>query len=258
MTTAYHPAANGIIERFHRQLKAAIMCHTNQYWTEYLPLVLLGIRSAYKEDIQSSAAEMLYGETLRLPGQFFADNCNSITDISDYISRLRSFAAQIRPVPAAHHTPKKRFVFRDLDTADQVFLRQDALRKSLQPPYTGPYQVIKRGQKTFQILVKNKKITVSIDRLKPAYTIKSDSDTGTEQQPNVNSTRNGLSGGVMWDYFVHILGGPRSNVLSTTCEPHAPIGQSFVYATRKTTRQFADGFHTLDPLALANNFAKQT
>jgi hypothetical protein len=28
--TAYHPAANGLVERFHRTLKAAIMCHADQ------------------------------------------------------------------------------------------------------------------------------------------------------------------------------------------------------------------------------------
>jgi transposase InsO family protein len=31
-TTAYHPAANGLVERFHRTLKAAIMCHADQQW----------------------------------------------------------------------------------------------------------------------------------------------------------------------------------------------------------------------------------
>jgi cleavage and polyadenylation specificity factor subunit 1 len=29
-TTAYHPAANGLIKRFHRTPKAAIMCHADQ------------------------------------------------------------------------------------------------------------------------------------------------------------------------------------------------------------------------------------
>ncbi|GBP39940.1 Transposon Tf2-8 polyprotein [Eumeta japonica] len=41
-TTAYHPACNGLVERFHRQLKTAITCHANEHWTECLPLVLLG------------------------------------------------------------------------------------------------------------------------------------------------------------------------------------------------------------------------
>ncbi|CAH2226312.1 jg18630 [Pararge aegeria aegeria] len=55
-TTAYHPACNGRVERFHRQLKAFITCHTDHNWTEVLPFVLLGIRSAFKEDLQTSSA----------------------------------------------------------------------------------------------------------------------------------------------------------------------------------------------------------
>jgi transposase InsO family protein len=30
-TTAHHPAANGLVECFHRTLKAAIMCHADQH-----------------------------------------------------------------------------------------------------------------------------------------------------------------------------------------------------------------------------------
>lgn len=36
-TTTYHPVCNGIVERFHRQLKTAIVCHANDRWTESLP-----------------------------------------------------------------------------------------------------------------------------------------------------------------------------------------------------------------------------
>ncbi|KAF4527544.1 hypothetical protein B566_EDAN014940 [Ephemera danica] len=50
-----------------------------------------------------------------------------------------------------------------------VFLRTDLSRASLEPPYTGPYEVLSRNDKTFKILVKNKTVVVSIDRLKPAY-----------------------------------------------------------------------------------------
>ena len=61
-TTPHHPAANGLVERLHRTMKAAIMCHADEQWTEALPLVLLGIRTAYKEDLQSSTAELVYSE----------------------------------------------------------------------------------------------------------------------------------------------------------------------------------------------------
>jgi hypothetical protein len=42
-------------------LKAAIMCHADQHWTKALPLVLLGIRTAFKEDLLASVAEFVYG-----------------------------------------------------------------------------------------------------------------------------------------------------------------------------------------------------
>jgi len=70
-TTAYHPQANGIIERWHRTLKAAIMFKNRVNWPQKLPLILLGLRSAFKPDIQTTSAQLLYGTTLRLPGEFF-------------------------------------------------------------------------------------------------------------------------------------------------------------------------------------------
>lgn len=46
-TTAYHPCTNGMVERFHRQLKSALKGHPHQdHWTDALPLVLLGIRTS--------------------------------------------------------------------------------------------------------------------------------------------------------------------------------------------------------------------
>lgn len=174
-TTAYHPQCNGLVERFHRQLKAAITCHADPNWTETLPLVLLGIRSAFKEDLQSSSAELLYGEPLRLPGDFFDQSvANHTTDITDFSARLKSFAENLRPVATQHHSSKKVFVYKELATCSHVFLREDALRGSLQPAYTGPYKVITRSEKYYKILIKGNNITVSVDRLKPAYILSDD------------------------------------------------------------------------------------
>lgn len=39
---------------------------------EKLPIVLLGIRTALKEDLNASSAEIVYGTNLRLPGEFFS------------------------------------------------------------------------------------------------------------------------------------------------------------------------------------------
>ena len=70
-TTAYHPASNGMVERLHRQLKAAIKCHDLSNWVEILPIVSLGIRTAFKEDLNATAAEIVYGTGIRLPAEFF-------------------------------------------------------------------------------------------------------------------------------------------------------------------------------------------
>ena len=69
LTTAYHPQANGMVERAHRQLKDALRARTaTGDWTSHLPWVLLGMRAAPKEDSNLSSAELVYGAPLVTPG----------------------------------------------------------------------------------------------------------------------------------------------------------------------------------------------
>ncbi|KAK5910103.1 hypothetical protein CesoFtcFv8_003971 [Champsocephalus esox] len=60
-TTAYNPQANGLCERFHRFMKASLKAGlTDGNWVDKLPWVMLGLRTAPKEDLQCSTAEMVY------------------------------------------------------------------------------------------------------------------------------------------------------------------------------------------------------
>lgn len=189
-TTAYHPSCNGLVERFHRQLKAAIVCHSKDNWTEVLPLVLLGIRCAYKEDLKATSAELVYGETLRLPGQFFSSpDITPTNDVADFIARLRAFAHNVRPQQTSRHGQKSAFVFKDLATCSHVYLREDAKRGALQPAYNGPYAVLKRDDKTMTLLVRGKTTKVTIDRVKPAY-ILVDKPATKSQQPEPELKKN--------------------------------------------------------------------
>ena len=59
-STAYHPQTNGMVECFHRQLKAAMKAQPQPHlWMDALPLVHLGICTVLKEDIASTAAVMV-------------------------------------------------------------------------------------------------------------------------------------------------------------------------------------------------------
>ncbi|CAH0713627.1 unnamed protein product, partial [Brenthis ino] len=53
--------------------------------------------------------------------------------------------SKLRPIPASRHADPRFFVFKDLKTASHIFLRGDSIRRLLQPPYTGPYQIIDRA-----------------------------------------------------------------------------------------------------------------
>ena len=70
-TTAYHPQSNGLLERWHRPIKAALMarCDSTE-WVFHLPWVLLGLRTMPHEGRDTSAAEAVYGQLLVVPGEF--------------------------------------------------------------------------------------------------------------------------------------------------------------------------------------------
>ena len=72
----------------------------------------------------------------------------------------------------------------DLQKTTHVFIRVDAAKSPLTPPYTGPYKVLQRKDKSFKLQIRNSIDWISIDRLKPAYLMQ-------EGQPNVTFSRAG-------------------------------------------------------------------
>ena len=97
-TTAYHPQANGLVERSHRDLKASLKCRlTGPNWMDELPWVLLGIRTAPKEDLGASTAELVYGGPLTVPGDFVPDGTPK--PASHHLEQQRRRVGDLRPVP---------------------------------------------------------------------------------------------------------------------------------------------------------------
>lgn len=77
---------------------------------------------------------------------------------------------RIRAKPAVYHTKPTSFIFKDLERTTHVFVRDDASRRSLQPSYLGPYEVLARpNEKLYTVLLKDKPCNISTERLKSAY-----------------------------------------------------------------------------------------
>lgn len=168
-TTAYHAQSNGRIERFHRQLKAALKAQDDpSRWTENLPMVLLGIRSAVKEDLGHSAMEMVYGEPVKLPGDFFHP-CHTTLEPDSYVKRLRKEVQKLTYTHPRMPKEDKSYLDPRLQKATHAFVRIDRVRRALECPYEGPYRIIKRYSKFFTLDKRGKMDNVSIDRLKAAW-----------------------------------------------------------------------------------------
>ena len=97
-TTSYHPASNGKIERFHRQLKAALRIYPDQHrWSEYLRVVL-GCHAAIKQDLGYSPAEFVYIVPLSLPGQMLNSIDLTATNPFFYPNRLQGYFGKLPPM----------------------------------------------------------------------------------------------------------------------------------------------------------------
>ncbi|XP_065365429.1 uncharacterized protein LOC135958452 [Calliphora vicina] len=167
-TTAYHPQANGMVERWHRTVKTAIKCHATEDWCFVLSIVLLGLRAAVKEDSKSSPAEMVFGSALRLPGEFFQESRIN-TNSTEFVKLLRRKMQLLKPNCASRHHVGKFFMQPSLKDCSYVFVRSDHVRAPLEPPYTGPFEVIAKSDKYFKVQLQQRKANISIDRLKAAY-----------------------------------------------------------------------------------------
>ncbi|GBM31439.1 hypothetical protein AVEN_39237-1 [Araneus ventricosus] len=96
-------------------------------------------------------------------------NTSVTTPESSFLQTLRRHVRSFIPVLTSHHWSGPLFVSGDLLKASHVVLRIHRIRKSLEPPYAGPYKVLSRTSKVFTMEVNSRPVTVSIDRLKAVH-----------------------------------------------------------------------------------------
>lgn len=180
-TSPYHPQANGILERFHRQLKTALIASSNSTkWSEMLPFVLLGLRNSIKADLKCSPAELVYGQALRLPGELIIES-QTETPVEETLQKLRKFFAEVRS-KVVYHNVDKSFIPKHLSTCEYVYVKAHNV-SGLNPPFEGPYRVISRNDKSLKIRKGNLIKSYNIDQIKPALI----PDNSTPSTNNTNS-----------------------------------------------------------------------
>ncbi|KAK2575246.1 hypothetical protein KPH14_012761 [Odynerus spinipes] len=87
--------------------------------------------------------------------------------------KFREYMRGVRPSPTAHHNKARMFLQKNIYDCSHVHLRNDTIKPPLEPPYSGPYKVIKRlDDRRFVIDINGEHKTVAIERLKPAYVTK--------------------------------------------------------------------------------------
>jgi len=165
LTTAYHPQANGMVERTHRQLKDALRarCATAD-WPNHLPWVLLGLRTSPKEDSNISAAELVYGAPLILPGQL-----PGVPEPPTPVFKEDTRAAPYR-IPArrvSSPSPEEDTIPPSLRNASFVYIRHGGAKSPLAQVYNGPFQVLSRSSKYFVVDLGDRHDSISVDRLRP-------------------------------------------------------------------------------------------
>ena len=134
-TTTYHPQSNGMVDRFHRHLKSSLKASSNsKNWNVDLPWILLGIRTAVKEEIGLSSAQLLYGQALRLPGEFITDAIQS--DISSDVAKsIHQSILSSRPNVSPRKSYNRNvYVSQHLHTCTHVILRKEINKGNLNHP----------------------------------------------------------------------------------------------------------------------------
>ena len=171
----------------------------------FLPFVLLGMRTSVGITSGIAPAVQLYGRNLRLPCEFFEEMPEDSTTL-EFSDQIKEFSSHLKKQKGIQprYQPIKPYLDPKLQTTRFVYVRREK-KGNLLPAYLGPYLVLEKRPKFFKLLMdKNKEQNISIDRLKactahpynvapinldllyPAEAIVETEEETTEVQPDVD------------------------------------------------------------------------
>ena len=183
MTTAYHPEANGLVERLHRRLKESLMAicgEDTHLWFSKLPMALLSIRTTLKPDIEASPAELVYGEGLAVPGDLlpeFPSNAGTNQQRQSTLANVRLEVERLQPKQTSAHRIPNVHIPETLQNATHVMIRRGGVNPPLTQPYQGPFRIESRTQTGVKVHIPGRGIEeIALARVKPAFAESNDDD----------------------------------------------------------------------------------
>ena len=181
-TTAYHPASNGMIERFNRTLGSMIKSFVNanaSNWDLYVNLLLAAYRSNPHPATGFTQNCMMLGREINIPKNILLSECSTKepADTDDYVKNLGTKMNEVFNPTRDNLKIYGERQKRDHDTrvfehkyqvGSLVFKFDKAINKKFRSPWVGPYTITKIiNPVVYEITKRNIKEIIHFDRLKP-------------------------------------------------------------------------------------------
>ena len=179
-TTPYHPASNGLVERFNQTLAKMIRSYIQDQpkdWDINLPLLTAAYRSTVHPATKYTPNFMMLGREVTSPTDLiFPPATSNKVEVPDYLENLQTRLADCYSkarlhLKAAAQSQKKNY---DTRIAEQIYTEGDLVyrrnfrAKKLDMPWTGPFVVQKHmGGALYKIGDKKKSVVLHHNALRP-------------------------------------------------------------------------------------------
>lgn len=177
-TTAYHPQSNGALERSHRTLAEYLRSYVQDdqlTWDEWIPYAMFTYNTCVHNSTKFSPFELIFGTEAILPSQF--KNAPTISyNYDNYANEMKARLQQSHQLARKHilEQKEKSKTYYDRNSeplkikiGDQVLLRNETRANKLEQIWSEPYPVVSiPSPENVTLLVKNKEITVHVNRIK--------------------------------------------------------------------------------------------
>ena len=96
----------------------------------------------------------------------------SVLQRQNLAQHLKDFISDLKPVPPRVHSEVSTYLDKQLQHCKMMLVRNDAVQPPLSPRFSGPFEVMKRCDKYFELKDPNNgsEKSVSVDRLNPIWT----------------------------------------------------------------------------------------